>query len=110
MFRRGDYKPLTVRGPERDHIISYTREYGGDAVIIIVGRRFAEATEQGQRWPQHPFDAEVDVSDYRITAGELTGNWLPLAALLRHIPVAIIPARYTPASRENRARSSTHSI
>ncbi|MGN6285487.1 MAG: malto-oligosyltrehalose synthase [Afipia sp.] len=95
VFRQGDYRPLTARGPERDHVIAYAREHGKDAVIVIAGRKFAQATEQGRQWPKRQFDVELDVSDYALQgpASELTGNWQPLAALLKHLPVAIMPAR-----------------
>ena len=33
VFTYGDYQPLEVRGPHRDHVIAFARRHGGDAAI-----------------------------------------------------------------------------
>lgn len=95
VFRQGGYEPLTVHGPEADHIIAYAREYRDDAVIVVAGRGFAQITGEGQHWPQRPFEATIDLSGYALLAlpDEMSRNPLPVAALFQHLPVAVVPAK-----------------
>lgn len=106
LFQHGNYKPLTVHGPERNHVIAYAREHKNNAVVVVVGRGFSQITEEGQHWPQRAFDAELDMSEYAIqtSSGELAGNSLPLAALPGPLPVAVIPARRTALSRDRQSQ------
>src|ERR1700721_2151220 len=41
VFARGDYRPLTVAGEHRDHVIAFARCHGEDAAIRGGGRPFA---------------------------------------------------------------------
>ena len=45
----GDYEPLEVTGPHRDHFIAFARRHGRDAAIVVVPRWFADFTDQ---WPK----------------------------------------------------------
>jgi (1->4)-alpha-D-glucan 1-alpha-D-glucosylmutase len=63
LFSRGDYVPLEVRGPHRDHVIAFARRHGRDAVIVAVGRRFQRLTDGGRSWPQvQTIEAEIDLT------------------------------------------------
>ena len=41
VFAHGDYQPLEVSGPHRDHVIAFARRRGRDAVIVAVAKSFA---------------------------------------------------------------------
>ncbi|KIZ33829.1 malto-oligosyltrehalose synthase, partial [Rhodopseudomonas palustris] len=51
VFTDGDYRPLEVTGPHRDHIIAFARRHDRDAAIVVVGKCFAAMTQQGRQWP-----------------------------------------------------------
>ena len=38
LFSRGDYIPLQVRGPVRDHIVAFARTYAGSVLLVIAPR------------------------------------------------------------------------
>ena len=40
VFTDGDYQPLEVSGPHRDHVIAFARRQGREAAIIVVARSF----------------------------------------------------------------------
>ena len=52
VFAQGDYRPLAVGGPHRDHVIAFARVRGEEAAILIAGRHFAPLTDGGRRWPR----------------------------------------------------------
>ena len=63
VFARGDYQPLEVIGPHRDHVIAFARRHGGDAAIIAVGKSLAPLTEGGRAWPgADAYDGAIVVS------------------------------------------------
>ena len=41
VFAHGDYQPLEVSGPHRDHVIAFARRRGRDAAIVAVAKSFA---------------------------------------------------------------------
>ena len=41
VFTDGDYQPLEVSGPHRDHVIAFARRRGRDAAIVAVAKSFA---------------------------------------------------------------------
>ncbi len=94
VFSKGTYQPLVVEGPERDHVIAYAREYEKRAVIVAVGRRFADITERGQHWPRRAFDATIDTSAYAVEtfSGATRGSKLLAAALFERFPAAVLAA------------------
>ena len=51
VFADGDYQPLEVSGPHRDHVIAFARRRGRDAAIVVVARWFAPFTDGGRHWP-----------------------------------------------------------
>src|SRR6202022_2476486 len=51
VFTYGDYQPLEVSGPHRDHVVAFARRRGRDAAITVVAKSFAPFTEGGRAWP-----------------------------------------------------------
>ena len=77
---QGDYQPLEVTGPHRDHVIAFARRHGRDAAIVAVARSFAPFTDGGrsgrvrrllrahidiERLFGEGIDAEIDVAAFR---------------------------------------------
>ena len=48
VFAHGDYQPLEVSGPHRDHVIAFARRRGRDAAIVAVARSFAAFSHGGR--------------------------------------------------------------
>ncbi|ABE40710.1 Malto-oligosyltrehalose synthase [Rhodopseudomonas palustris BisB5] len=103
VFTDGDYRPLAVNGPHRDHAIAFARSRGADAAIIVVGKNFAPLSDQGRQWPRgDAFDATVEISGLVIDGDDRTE--LPLSELFCDLPVAIRRARVVNAKRTVRTR------
>lgn len=94
VFTHGDYRPIAVSGTHKDHCIAFARCHGQQAVIVAVGKRFAEFTQQGRVWPNNNFDAALDLSDYIVDAdtGQHKGEF-PLGNLFLNFPAAVLKAR-----------------
>jgi (1->4)-alpha-D-glucan 1-alpha-D-glucosylmutase len=90
VFTRGDYLPLQVIGPHRDHVIAFARRHGGDAAVIAVGKSLAPLTKGGQAWP-NAYDGAITVSGVSLEG--ISGNELPLAEVFKTLPVAILKAK-----------------
>ena len=92
VFSKGTYRPLVVEGPDRDHVIAYAREYERSAVIVAVGRHFADITEQGRHWPGQTFDATLDTSAYPSSdfRGTVRPGKLPISMLFEYLPAAVL--------------------
>jgi (1->4)-alpha-D-glucan 1-alpha-D-glucosylmutase len=106
VFTCGDYEPLEVTGPPRNHFIAFARRRGRDAAIIVVTRGLASFTDGGRHWPRpENFDAALDVSGYAVEGfADADATQLRLPDLLTHLPVAALKARYTGAARPARRR------
>ena len=109
VFARGDYEPVQVSGPHRDHVIAFARRRGRDAVIIAVAKSFAPFSQSGRVWPRaEAFDAALDVSGYSVEGfAEADATELRLSELFRHLPAAVLKARLVgavqPAQKRIRA-------
>jgi (1->4)-alpha-D-glucan 1-alpha-D-glucosylmutase len=102
VFARGDYQPLEVIGPHRDHVIAFARRYGGDAAIVAVGQSFAPLTQGGRVWPgAGSYDGAIVVSGYSFEG--IGGNELPLADIFNYLPAAILKATVTGRRRKTLA-------
>jgi (1->4)-alpha-D-glucan 1-alpha-D-glucosylmutase len=95
VFSKGTYRPLAVDGPDREHVVAYAREHEEIAVIVAVGRHFADLTERGRHWPRGAFNATLDTSAYAVdtSADAIRTNKLPVAMLLTDLPAAVLTAR-----------------
>src|SRR5262249_55948394 len=61
VFTDGDYAPLEVNGPHRDHIVAFARRRGRDAAIVVTARWFAPFTQGGRGWlDANAIDATVN--------------------------------------------------
>jgi (1->4)-alpha-D-glucan 1-alpha-D-glucosylmutase len=103
VFGDGDYQPLDVSGPHRDHIIAFARRRGRDAAIVAVAKSLAAFTEGGRTWPRaDAFDGAIDIKGYAPEAG---ASELKLSTLFQHLPVAVLKARFTGALKPRRKRN-----
>ena len=98
VFTHGDYQPLPVSGPHRDHVIAFARRHGGQAAIVAVAKALAPMSEGGRAWPRaDAFDASLDLRGYVIEdIAERTARRGPaaIATLFRHLPAAVLKARF----------------
>jgi (1->4)-alpha-D-glucan 1-alpha-D-glucosylmutase len=108
VFTDGDYEPLEVSGPHRDHFIAFARRRGREAAIAVVTRWFAPLTDGGRHWPgRENFNATLDVDGYAVEGfADADARQLRLSDLLTHLPVAVLKASFTgavkPAPKRNR--------
>jgi (1->4)-alpha-D-glucan 1-alpha-D-glucosylmutase len=104
LFSHGDYQPLQVTGPHRDHVIAFARRRGRDAAVIAVAKSLAVFSQSGRAWPRaEAFDATLDVSGYSIEGfAEADATRLRLSDLFRHLPVAVLKARFVGALKPKR--------
>jgi (1->4)-alpha-D-glucan 1-alpha-D-glucosylmutase len=107
LFTHGDYQPLEVSGPHRDHVIAFARRRGRDAAIIAVAKSFASMTQGGRIWPRgENYDGAIRLSGYSVQGiGHETGaNELSLSALFHHLPAAVLKARFEGTLKPARKR------
>jgi len=103
VFAHGDYQPLAVSGPHRDHVIAFARRRGRDAVIVAVAKSLAVFSQGGRVWPDaEAFDATLSLDGF--SADGVNGAGLPLTSLFRQLPVAALRARFDRALKPSRKR------
>ncbi len=104
VFAHGDYQPLQVSGPHRDHVIAFARRHERDAAIVAVAKSLAPMSQGGRVWPRaEAFDGSLSLAGYSLEG--LAGTELPLAALFRHLPVAVLKARFEGVVKPARKRA-----
>jgi (1->4)-alpha-D-glucan 1-alpha-D-glucosylmutase len=106
VFTNGDYQPLDVSGPHRDHVIAFAHRRGRDAAIVVVTRSSAAFSDSCRAWPRpENYDAFVDVSGYAAEGfADTDASQLRLSDLLGHLPVAVLKARYHGAAKSTPKR------
>jgi (1->4)-alpha-D-glucan 1-alpha-D-glucosylmutase len=99
LFDAGHYRPVLVNGPHADHVIAFVRTHGGNAIIVAAGRRLAQLTDSGRRWPRaSEWKAELDLKGFdqieilEPTNAPASRDRAHLSALFTTIPVAILRA------------------
>ncbi|HEY0218339.1 MAG TPA: malto-oligosyltrehalose synthase [Afipia sp.] len=92
IFTQGDYVPLYVDGPHRDHVVAFARVYKKEAAIVAVSRHLAPLSDQGRMWPVGTLEGFVDISGFSVEA-HLGDKQLPFAALFPYLPVAAVRAK-----------------
>ena len=99
LFTEGDYVPVEVRGPHRDHIIAFARVGVRDAIVVAVARRFAALTEAGRRWPaaagwraELTLDRFASVRDALLPTRAWRDRAIPVGDLFTVLPVALLRA------------------
>jgi (1->4)-alpha-D-glucan 1-alpha-D-glucosylmutase len=108
LFANGDYEPLQVSGPHRDHVIAYARRRGGDAVIVAVAKSFAGFSQGGRVWPRpENYDASLHVGGYAVEGfADADASQLRISDVFRRLPAAVLKARVV--SAETPARKQAH--
>jgi (1->4)-alpha-D-glucan 1-alpha-D-glucosylmutase len=109
VFTDGDYAPLQVSGPHRDHIIAFARRRGRDAAIVAVAKSFAAFSQGGRAWPRaNDFDGAIGLSGYAVQGfADPDATELRLSNLFAHLPVAVLRARLTGSVKPTRKRNRT---
>jgi len=107
VFAHGDYAPLGAGGPHRDHVIAFARRRGRDAAIIVVAKSFAPMSQGGRAWPRaEAYDATIDVNGYSVEGfAEADATKLRLSDIFKHLPAAVLKARFNGASKPVRKPS-----
>jgi (1->4)-alpha-D-glucan 1-alpha-D-glucosylmutase len=109
VFGYGDYEPLEISGPHRDHVIAFARRRGSDAAIVAIAKSFAAFSQGGRIWPRaEAFDGALGLNGYAVEGlggGEANAAEVRLSALFRHLPAAVLKARFEGALKPARKRS-----
>jgi (1->4)-alpha-D-glucan 1-alpha-D-glucosylmutase len=106
VFAHGDYQPLQVTGPHRDHFLAFARRHGHDAAISIVAKSLAPLSQGGRVWPNADgFEGSLNLRGYSVEGvdGGVNAAEVPLSELLRHLPVAVLKAKVTAKPKRRRA-------
>jgi (1->4)-alpha-D-glucan 1-alpha-D-glucosylmutase len=110
LFAHGDYVPLEVSGPHRDHVIAFARRRGRDAAIVAVVKSFAAFSQGGRAWPRaEAFDGAVDLKGYSVEgiSGKPGATEVPLPVLFQQLPAAVLKAKFHGTLKPVRKRSRT---
>jgi (1->4)-alpha-D-glucan 1-alpha-D-glucosylmutase len=107
VFAQGDYQPLEVSGPHRDHVIAFARRHGHHAVISAVARWFAPLSNGGRAWPRgEAFDGTLHIDGYAVEGISRTRSAaLAFSDLFQHLPVAVLKGRPVGAAKQAAKRS-----
>ena len=95
VFTTGNYEPLRVNGPHRDHIIAFARRRGGDAAIVAVAKSFAALSQGGRVWPRpENYDGFLDIDGYAVQGfADADASQLRLSDIFGHLPAVVLKAR-----------------
>ncbi len=106
VFTSGDYVPLAVSGPHRDHVVAFARRHGREAVIVVVAKSFAPFTQGGRHWPRpEAYEGEIDVAGYSLLHG---ATRIQLAAVFADLPVAVLRAKAAIGAKQAPKRVREH--
>jgi len=100
VFAHGDYRPLGVEGPHRDHVIAFARTWRNDAAILVAGRHFAPLTGGGRHWPRaDAWQGHVVLDGFSVVDPPDRGGEpgrVALSQALANVPVAALRATLNP--------------
>jgi (1->4)-alpha-D-glucan 1-alpha-D-glucosylmutase len=107
VFTNGSYRPLEVVGSQREEIVAFARSQGRDATIVVAGRLFGRATNQGRVWPSPQSWAQTSITlegfssvQPLLGAGAtIEGTQLPVSQLFGALPLAILHAETAKARK-----------
>jgi (1->4)-alpha-D-glucan 1-alpha-D-glucosylmutase len=108
LFAHGDYVPLEVSGPHRDHVMAFARRRGRDAAIVAVVKSFAAFSQGGRAWPRaEAFDGAVNINGYSVEGigGKPGATEVQLPALFQQLPAAVLKANFQGTLKPVRKRS-----
>jgi (1->4)-alpha-D-glucan 1-alpha-D-glucosylmutase len=104
LFAHGNYEPLEISGPGREHVLAFARRHGRHAMISAVARCFAPMSDGGRVWPRgQAFDGVLHIDGYALE-GSGKRAAVPLSELFQHLPVAVLKARFAGAAKPARKR------
>jgi (1->4)-alpha-D-glucan 1-alpha-D-glucosylmutase len=107
VFTDGDYRPIEVTGPHKDYVIAFARQRGRSAVITVTTRCLAPLTDAGRHWPRaDAFDAGLDLRDYVADGIDGHTEPVPVSTLFKHLPAAVLRARFQGAVQRLRKRKA----
>jgi (1->4)-alpha-D-glucan 1-alpha-D-glucosylmutase len=102
VFTHGDYLPLEVTGPHRDHVIAFARRHGRAAAITVVAKTLAPLSQAGRVWPRaDDFQGTLNLDGFSVEGRTAE---VPLSALFGHLPAAVLKAKTEAATKPNRKR------
>ncbi len=105
VFTFGDYQPLEVSGPHRDHVFAFARQHGRNAAIVAIAINFAAFSDGGRAWPSgETLEAAVSLQGYAIEGIDTAE--LPLSTLLHGLPAVVLKAEFM-AEKPARKRIAT---
>ena len=110
VFAHGDYQPLEISGPHRDHVIAFARRRGRDAAITAVAKSFALMSQGGRVWPRaESYDGALNLKGYSMEgiSGKAGATEVRLSALFQHLPAVVLKARFEGAVKPVRKRIRT---
>ena len=107
IFTLGDYQPLEVSGPHRDHVVAFARRRGREAVVAIIIRSFVSFTEAGRFWPRaDSFDSTVSLQGLSLQGEHAGAREIHLPSLFEYLPVAVLSARRSTSVKSVRSAVS----
>jgi (1->4)-alpha-D-glucan 1-alpha-D-glucosylmutase len=101
LYQQGDYQQLEVRGLFREHLLAFSRRYRDQCTVTVVPRFLTGMLTEGHFplgetiWEDTLLVLPEDLGNWReiITDQQLPdGNSLPVGAVLRNFPVALLSA------------------
>jgi (1->4)-alpha-D-glucan 1-alpha-D-glucosylmutase len=107
VFAHGDYQPLEISGPHRDHVIAFARRRGRDAAITAVAKSFALMSQGGRVWPRADgYDGALSLKGYSVEgiSSKAGATEVRLSALFQHLPAVVLKARFEGALKPVRKR------
>ena len=101
LFARGEYRPLAVEGPRRDHVVAFARSHEGEVAVTVTGRLFASFGAADPWDPAAWAATTIDVPpDLRGTLRDavtgvtrLVGGKVALSELFESMPFAALVGR-----------------
>jgi (1->4)-alpha-D-glucan 1-alpha-D-glucosylmutase len=107
LFTAGEYQPLEVNGPHREHVIAFARRHGREATVVAVVRGTAPFTQAGRAWPRmEQLEGSIKLQGLSLEDENAGLREIPLASLFAVLPVAVLKARSAAASKHIRRRMS----
>jgi (1->4)-alpha-D-glucan 1-alpha-D-glucosylmutase len=102
LFREGDYRPLAVAGPAKDHVVAFSRRWQNAEIVVLVCRLVARRLhgDRSALWPDGgSFLAETRIADvasrpwtdaFSGVATNSCARGLAVAEALSALPVAVL--------------------
>jgi len=103
VLAEGAYRSLVVSGRDREEILAFARCQGGEAILVVVGRRFGRSSQSGRCWPSpDAWDATLSIEGFSCARDLLSGQPPPrgsqiaISEVFAAVPVALLQAQPIP--------------